>query len=139
MRSIFLAMICLGISGCNSSNWSTTMDESYFEWFGATLFSKPTVTTTKKIRFDSSLMLGKQVVIEGPIVEISDHFTYMVIADKTARMLINLTEIPEAKHFFDSRKPRILKVLGTVESGKKGLPFIMAQSMSIVRAGKKKS
>ena len=65
-------------------------------------------------------------------MEIGSYQTYMVLSDNTARMLVVLTEID----FYDligeeNLQGEEVKILGMVDYGKKGLPYILAKSIIV--------
>lgn len=50
--------------------------------------------------------------------------------DTAGRMLVVLTQVVDAEKTLAEPSPKRLKVLGTVERGKKGLPYILAKAVS---------
>jgi hypothetical protein len=102
-----------------------------FQNVGGTVFSTPGPLTMKEIHLDNGTLTGRQVIVRGQVVEISENYTYLVLSDKTARMLVVLTDVEDAKPWLQTEKPTLISIFGTVESGKKGLPYIMAKAFNI--------
>lgn len=111
------------------------MDDTAFSWTGGTVFSDPGQLTMKELHFDDGKMLGREVIVEGEIISTGKYYTYLVLNDDSGRMLVVLTHLEEAEEFLKTDNPKIIKVLGTVERGKKGLPYILARSINSVKAG----
>ena len=66
------------------------------------------------------------------IVNIGKYMTHLIISDEEARMLIVLTDLTAAKNTIKRETPQLLRVLGMVERGKKGLPYVLAKALNIV-------
>ena len=120
-------------TACNGTETITTLvDRLMFQHAGGTLFTNPGTITMKEIHLEGVALKGKEVVIEGKVVEVSSHYTYIVIADDQARMLVVLTGIESAGPLLKAAVPHNVKVLGVIESGQKGLPYVMARSLNVV-------
>ena len=109
------------------SDWSHCIDEALFVRMGGTLFSNPNVVSMKEIHLDNGALLGREVVIQGGVVKTGEHMTHLVLSDQSARMLVVLSRVPNADSLLQDEKLKNLRILGTVERGKKGLPLIMAR------------
>jgi len=121
------------ITGCTGSQSITDkIDTAAFKHVGGTFFTEPEIATMKEVHLDNGVLLGEVVIVEGAVSDISDNFTFLVLSDSTARMLIKLTEIDDAEPILTKYRPQILKVLGTVETGNKGRPIIVAKSLNII-------
>ena len=131
---IVILVLSLSMSSCGSIDSLTRRADYYsFRVTGGTLFSKPNLVTTKELHFDTGRLLGREVILEGRIEEIGKYLTYIVISDESGRMLVVLTNIENLDPGFSEKKVQIIKVLGSVERGKKGLPYILASSINIVK------
>ncbi|MGE0171533.1 MAG: hypothetical protein AB7T49_02060 [Oligoflexales bacterium] len=108
------------------------IDYKSFTMTGGTLFSDPQKATTKQLHFDSGLLLGHDVIIEGKLVEMGKYFTHLVLEDEMGKILVVMTRLDNAEELFKKAKFRKIKVLGGVERGKKGFPFISARSINFV-------
>lgn len=125
MKSVHLLFVFFASLGCRPI--SEFVDYRTFVSFGGTLFSSPQTVSMKELHLDSGTLLGKDVVIEGEIVSRAAEDTHVVMADESARMMVVLAKIPQADKMLKDDKIQYLRVLGTVERGKKGLPFVMAR------------
>lgn len=123
-------------SGCvKTEEIPTTLDRLAFQYIGGTLFTNPETMTLKEIHLDSGSLGGREIIIEGRVAEVSPHSTYVVLTDDTARMLVVLTDITTDAVGAHNGHPTALRVLGTIEAGKKGLPFVRAISVSAAKEG----
>lgn len=128
--------VLLFMAGCHGEKTvMQVMDDAAFSWTGGTVFSDPGQLTMKELHFDDGKLLGREVIIEGEIISTGKFYTYLVLGDESGRMLVVLTHLEEAEEFLKTGNPKVIKVLGTVERGKKGLPYILARSVSSVKAG----
>lgn len=132
--SLFLA---LNLMSCDKiSQLRQDFDYLSFRVVGGTVFNKPNTVTTKELHFDIGRLIGREVILEGKIVDLGKYDTYLVLSDGVGRMLVVLTHIEEAGDILNRSKNRQLKVLGSVERGKKGLPYILAKSVKLVKKTK---
>ncbi len=128
----FCWLILLLVSSCHKvDHLKKELDYQSFRFSGGTLFSEPTLVTTKEIHFDTGKLLGREVILEGKIDNVGKYDTHLVISDESGRMLVVLTHIEDASHILESQEQKQIRVLGTVERGKKGLPYILAKSVNI--------
>lgn len=131
-----LGVILFLIAGCHGEKSVTQIvDDAAFSWTGGTVFSDPGQLTMKELHFDEGKLLGREVIIEGEIVSTGKYYTYLVLSDDSGRMLVVLTHLEQAEDLLKTNDPKTIKVLGTVERGKKGLPYILARSINAVKAG----
>ena len=137
MRLLLALASVLVFSSCYDKLTLTSyVDRKSFEITGATIFSQPGKITTKEIHFASGNLLGREIVIEGNIVKTGKFYTHLVLTDESGRMLIVLTKIEDAEEILKGKKPDKIKVLGTIERGKKGLPYVLAKSLLPLENGK---
>jgi len=54
-----------------------------------------------------------------------------VISDDAARLLVVLTNIPDEASQLGSQQSKRIRVLGTIEHGRKGLPIMTARSIQV--------
>ena len=133
-KVLSLAVLCL-IQGCEQSEkMPLFIDKLVFSAVGSTVFSKPDQVTMQKIHLDKGALVGKDVMIEGKVLKTGRYDTYMVMSDETARMLVVLTDV-DVKVRALNREIKSgqfpVRIIGTVEYGKKGLPFIQAKSLRL--------
>ena len=118
------------LTGCaNDESIKGFFDRQIFGKFGITVFASPTVISMKEVHLDSGALAGRQVVVEGTIVELGEHGTFMVVADDSARMMVVLTQMPTPVWFSEVHLKKQIRVLGTFESGRRGLPLIYARAI----------
>ncbi len=135
LRNCPILMVCFLLSGCwNGSVFSVIVDEWLFRETGGTLFSNPERLTLKEIHLDNGTLVGRQVIVEGLVQEVSSVGTFLVIADQSARLLVVLTEVDNTVGILPKRS-ELLHIFGTIESGKKGLPFLKAVALRSVKGG----
>ncbi len=126
--------VMLVTTGClRQESAPQLVDHVSFHFIGGTLFTNPDLLTMKEIHLDNGTLTGREIIVEGRVAEVSPHGTYLVLVDDTARMLVVLTDMESGGPFLKSEKPKSLRVLGTVESGKKGLPQIRAHSLNLMK------
>ena len=103
----------------------TGLDYMSFRISGGTLFTEPTLVTTKEIHFDTGNLLGREVILEGKIASLGKYDTHLVVSDESGRMLVVLTHIDEASSLLQNKSSEHLRVLGTVERGKRVYPMYL--------------
>jgi len=134
MLKIIPLFALITLSSCSLT--PSNLDKTAFEYLGGTLFSTPAEIPLKGVHLDNGSLLGQEVIIKGSIAKIGDFGTHLIISDHNARMLISLTDLTNAHLLLNRKKPKVLKVLGTVERGKRGLPFIQARALNTVESEK---
>ena len=108
----------------------TRVDRAAFSWVGSTVFRVANQLTMKEIHLERSALLGEQVSVKGEVVEVGDHSTFLVASDKTARLLVVLTDLEsDGLCCVAERKGRTVSILGVVDYGQKGLPYLLAKSV----------
>ena len=138
MKPILAIFVCLSCAGCNNvQDLSRDMDTWSFAATGGTIFGSPFQVTTKQLHFDTGELFGKDVVLEGDVEYFGAAFTHLLLADKEGKVLVVTTKLAESyKEFRADQKPRI-RILGRLERGKKGLPYLMAHAVDTVRTSRK--
>lgn len=125
---IFVATLLCG--GC-SLEARLNYDLALFRSFGGTVFTSPHQATAKELHLDSGTLQGKLIIVQGEILEIGHHGTHVILSDSSATMLVVTTLFGLEENDLAKWKGRTLRVLGTLERGKKGLPFVLAQGFSL--------
>jgi hypothetical protein len=134
-RILFISLVFFSF-GCNEvDSLKRYVDYASFKAMGGTLFSDPNKVTTKEIHFDSGRLLGREVILEGQVLSYGKFDTYLVLSDESGRMLVVLTHLVGADSEVEDTIKRqqnksVLRVLGSVERGKKGLPYLLARSVT---------
>lgn len=135
MPRIFIIMTwVLTLSACwGRDDLATHADKMAFELAGTTIFHQPTMTSMKEIHLDNGVLTGREIVVEGQLLELSANSTFAVLTDDDARLLVVLTDLEDAGPALRRDNAKILRVMGTVETGKKGLPYLKARAINIMR------
>ncbi len=138
LNSAKLLILVALVIGCTASQrWS--VDAGIFARIGGTFFANPQQVTAKELHLDSGALLGKSIVIEGQVHMIGKHATHMVVRDDTADILIVVTNLLANDESIDKDANKTVRILGTMERGKKGLPFVMANGINRSKATNKKA
>jgi|GEM_PF-2521101 len=123
------------IQGCaNDESFKGFVDRQFFGKFGVTLFASPTVISMKEVHLDSGMLSGRQVIVEGTIVEVGAHGTFVVVADESARMMVVLTQMPTPVWFNENHLKKQVRILGTFEAGRRGIPLIYGRAIRWIPA-----
>lgn len=135
LRQLILMGMLLTVQACSRPEqvWRY-VDDLVFSSVGSTVFFKPEQVTMKKIHLDKGALVGQNVMVEGHVIRTGRYDTYMVMSDDTARMLVVLTDVDNKMSVLtrDIKSGRFpVRVIGTVEYGKKGLPFIQARNLRL--------
>jgi hypothetical protein len=125
----FILFASFSVSCKKVQSMKEDIDEMSFSWTGGTIFGEPFQVTTKQMHFDTGDLFGKDLIVEGEILERGESSTHLVMADEDGRILVVLTSVDEAYRFLDKSSVNHVKVLGRLERGKKGLPYLLAKAV----------
>lgn len=131
MHKVLSLLILLLLSGCK--DWKEVgvyTDSLFFEWGGVTFFSKASQLSTKELHLEAGRLLGRDVILEGDIILVGKYYTHLVVSDGFGRMLVVLTQLEGVEDLLKGGSVKRIKVLGVLERGKKGLPYILARSIN---------
>ena len=129
-----ITLLLATLTGCwKPAELPSIVDRLSFRYVGGTLFTNPDLLTMKEIHLDNGTLTGREIIVEGKVAVLGEHGTYLVLADDTARMLVLLTDLDSMGPLIQNEKPKILRVLGVVENGKKGLPQLRAHSVNLTK------
>ena len=132
MPRYLLLSLALALPACQDlSQLPSSIDNLAFLAFGKTLYQKTESYDLRRLHADNTALLGQEVVVEGELVEVSDHFTYLTLTDQTANMVVVLTEIPDARERLGN-ETKTMRVLGRVESGEGDQPYILARQVKLL-------
>jgi hypothetical protein len=107
----------------------TYLDRKSFEYIGGTVWMTPQQLTFKEIHLDVDGVIqgDRQVIIEGQVIEVGKHHTYIVLVDSEARLLVSTVGLLDVDLGYTAYlKDQKLRILGVVQNGKKGLPYVRA-------------
>ena len=133
MRMVFLAAILALVSGCSPDHFvSRFADSVAFRVVGVAPVADVDTLTLKEIHLDNGGLTGRQVIVKGAVVSRSKHGTHLVMTDETARLLVVLTDLKPMQPNMREHDVEVVSIMGTVESGKKGLPFLKASAVHLM-------
>ncbi len=132
-QALCFGILLFAVTGCRNDSNSivNSLDSLIYKSFGFSLANNASSLSIKELRLSGNIVEA-EVEIEGQVQEISPNNTYFVISDQTARLLVVTTELLPAVRdaVFQSGKGLNVKVIGKVEIGKKGLPFLKASAIT---------
>ena len=133
MRTFLLITMLLvaGFSCVRPSSLAGEIDNAYFRFTGKTLVGEPVQLSTKEMHLDTGALIGRKVILAGEVLFVGEYATYAVISDDSGRILVKLTGVKNAESAMAKLKNKKLRVLGTLERGKKGLPFLAAEAIAV--------
>ena len=131
MKSFFVvAFAALPLMACQSlDEVSNGLDAWSFAHTGGTVFASPFQVTTKQLHFDTGELFGKDIILEGDVDYFGASFTHLLVSDKEGKMLVVTTDLTDTYKDFAGVKTARVRVLGRLERGKKGLPYLLARSV----------
>lgn len=134
MRNVLcLGLLFLVISGCKeeSNGIFHSLNSILFKNFGISISNNASNLSIKELRLSGNI-IESEVEIVGQVEEVSSNGTYFVISDQTARLLVVTTDLlPKVRDVvFQNSKGSFVRVIGKVEIGKKGLPFLKASAVT---------
>lgn len=131
MKKNLCMLFISGLFGCSGKfKSSAAVDMLTFRLIADTIFEKPKIVGFKEIHLSNDVFLNKLVQVKGIVVERGDLGTFIIIAEDDDRLIIATTDL--LREFRQNLSVGSdISVLGTVESGKKGMPFLRAQSIKL--------
>jgi hypothetical protein len=132
MRPLLLAAILsVGLSACHKNEtFPEYVDRTAFQYFGRTMLKRAPVVALKQIHLELGGSIGKAFEVKGLVGEVGAHGSHIVLADEGARLLVIASRLDSERIKGASNK--IIKVIGTVSSGVKGLPVLHAREMYVI-------
>lgn len=124
----FFSLVCCLFFSCSNDSFSR-LDNAFFEFFGFTLIEKPKFVSLKQIHLKPNDFVGRVVFVEADLKMVGDHDTFLILGTKSATMLVNLTSLSDVSNVSKEGLSRV-KVLGTVENNRLGLPYINAHAVN---------
>ena len=124
------------ISGCDRlvGSFTRRVDILSFKNLGGTVFQEPEQISLKRIHLDQAQLMGQLVIAEAKVVDIGNHKTYLIVNDNTTRLLVTTTGMITNDADLDYANQDTIRILGTIERGKRGLPYLDAISIKLVPA-----
>ncbi len=130
-RRLVLFLMASFLTACSDGgSILRSIDSWVFGKYGSTLFERPEeVTQIRGVHLGLDNLGQNSIVIQGLVEEASPNGTYVVISDQSGRLLVVLSQLALEEQGAIGLKNKTLRVLGTLESGKKGLPYLKARAM----------
>ena len=129
---IFSAVVAILVGYFGLAGSLLDLDISLVRLTGSTFFDDARVTSLKEVHLGQNEPDGKRVVVKGSLYSMGRFFTHMVVKDSGSKVLVVLTDIADSEIFSNLESGQKVKILGSVENGKKGYPYILAKSVNVV-------
>ena len=130
LRLLSAVGLLLSLSGClGSGSLLRDVDSWVFGKYGNTVFVKPEELTLRGVHLGTAEVNSGDVVIEGRVTDVSAHGTYLVLFDDVGRLLVVLSDVGTDLPVGVFERSGSIRVLGSIESGKKGLPLLRARAI----------
>jgi len=130
-KILFSLLVSLQVSSCSSGVEVTNfIDRFFFSVFADTLFEKPKITGFREIHLSDDVYINGFVRVEGVVAEKGDFGTYIILSHNDDRLIVATTDLTVSDQV-DLSLGVAVSVLGNVEVGKKGMPFLRAQSLKL--------
>ena len=131
LRWAFVTALLL-LGGCEQSRVALQrLDLWGFRLFGQSLLSDTGYVRIKEVHLNNRVLLGKPVIVAGALQKVGEQRTYLVMADSSARLVVDLTQLSaaEREQLDDAPRATRLKVFGVVGINSKGHPHILAKAL----------
>jgi uncharacterized protein YdeI (BOF family) len=128
-KLLILMLLSVTFTACTGDlDFSEYISRKNFSLTGGSFLSDAEQITVKEVILDNGTLLGREVIIEGKILEKGEFDTFVIIDDRSGRLLVVLTDMVGAGPRLKNTEESHLRVFGTVERGKFGLPFVKAKA-----------
>lgn len=130
LHSIFLVFLLVGCQ--QSQSLLQHLDLLGFRWFGQSLLSDTGYVRIKEVHLNNRVLLGKPVIVAGTLQKLGEQRTYLVMADNSASLVVDLTALAaeeRAELIAEQRGSMQLKVFGVVSISSKGHPHVLARAL----------
>jgi len=99
-------------------------------------FTRAKLATIKEIHLDNGTLMQTPVLVEGTVLEIGNHQTYFILGDETAKLIVLLTDLDTGWEIVQGMNTKTVKVLGSVEMRRRGIPVVKARAIKQVAKDK---
>lgn len=136
MLKFIFAVSLLWVSGCQQSRVVLQeLDLWGFRVFGKSLLSDTSYVRIKEVHLNNRVLLGKPVIVAGTLQKVGDQRTYLVMADSSAKLVVDLTSLSVAERAeLEDKGETQLKVFGVVGLNNKGHPHLLAKALRPIEA-----
>ena len=131
LKWTFSAALLL-VGGCEQARLaSQQLDLWGFRLLGQSLLSDTGFVRIKEVHLNNRVLLGKPVIVAGALQKVGAQRTYLVMADSSAKLVVDLTELSatERAQLDDAQSDARLKVFGVVGINNKGHPHLLAKAL----------
>ncbi len=132
LNTTCIAVLLLTTSCKQSQTALQRLDLWGFRLFGQSLLSDTGYVRIKEVHLNNRVLLGKPVIVAGTLQRVGAQHTYLVMADKSAKLVVDLTKLSAAERArLDNTRqdPTRLKVFGVVGINNKGHPHLLAKAL----------
>lgn len=133
MLKISLSIVLfLSVSGCEQSRAVLQrLDLWGFRLLGQSLLSDTGYVRIKEVHLNNRVLLGKPVIVAGALQKVGAQRTYLVMADSSAKLVVDLTKLSaaEREELDEAQDDARLKVFGVVGINSKGHPHLLAKAL----------
>ena len=131
MRAVSCLVLMLVMSGCSAGDdMNQYFNRLNFSLTGGSFFSDASEVSVKQVLLDNGTLLGREVILEGELVDAGDFATHMIVKDNSGQLLVLLTDVDKIiRNIKEVEASEVVRVLGTVERGQMGLPYLGAISV----------
>ena len=123
-------LILFSSCGVKWAPMARIFDSYIFEHLGGTLLSKPPEVSLKIIHLEPAKIEGRLVITEGMVLDRGKYDTSIILFDDNTRLFLDTTKIMAEEMSRYAVLQKRIRVLGTVDRGRKGLPIMTVLSMS---------
>lgn len=131
LKWTFIAALLL-VGACEQARLaSQQLDLWGFRLLGQSLLSDTGFVRIKEVHLNNRVLLGKPVIVAGALQKVGAQRTYLVMADSSAKLVVDLTELSatERGQLDDAQSDARLKVFGVVGINNKGHPHLLAKAL----------
>ncbi|MBP9708558.1 MAG: hypothetical protein KBD78_13020 [Oligoflexales bacterium] len=104
------------------------LSNRFFQSNGRPLFKSAEKVPIKQVHLDLALIQGREIVVEGTIDRVSEFRSYLVLADDSGKLIVNLVNIYHLPE--EILLGQKVRVKGTIAYGKKGTPLLEAAALN---------
>jgi hypothetical protein len=121
-----LVAVCLFVNGsCGIRKLCERVDNYSFQLLGGTFFSNHEGPSIKEVLLGVEKFLDHNIILEGRVLEIGSHQTYLILEEDLSKLLIVTVDLEPN----DIEKESRIKVVGVVQNLVGNYPILRAKSL----------
>ena len=133
MKFIIIVFSFLYLSACKVDTYRSTqysLNQFFFKHTGSPLWDYKLFSNLKEFHLEYHNLIGQRVVVLGYLKKLNSAGTFLILADNTAQILVATSSLASKIDLFSSfvENQKVL-IWGQIQSGKRSLPLLMADSM----------